>query len=202
MRMVLAATVAAAALAPPAQAHPAHHYVGDCGFFTLSDGTDSPQTQWDGEVDVVAIATDAVTGGPAAVPIRVECELRINNATPGTVVFTATGTGVAAGAAPFTFHADPDDVVTMCHNVTVAGAAHQECADSTTTPLVPDPVWELWDEVFGPREPDPDWPCDHIAALAGGPLDQPPVLDIRTDGDIYIDGEWFWDCPPYGTSGN
>ena len=200
MRIVLTAALALAALAPPAQAHPAHHYKGGCGFFTLSDGTDSPQTQWDGEIDVVAVATDAVTGSPAAVPIRVDCELRINNATPGTVVFTASGTAVAAGADRFTFHADPDDVVTMCDHVTVAGAAHQECGDATTTPLVPQPVQDLLDSE-GPG-PGPDGICHQIAALAGGPLDQPPVLDIRTDGDIYVNGEWIWECPPYGSSGD
>ena len=194
------AGAAAGAASTPAQAHPTFHYRGGCAFMTISDGTDSPQTQWEGEVHAAGVATDAVTGAPApAVSITIDCELRINGATPGAVVFSVSGTGTAGGAGLFSFNADPDDIVTMCENVTVGGEFHKDCADATTTPIVPEPVSALIDEaeyvVDGAA-------CPVIAAQAGGLADQPPAFDIRDDGDIYVHGEWFWDCPPYDSSGS
>ena len=186
-----------ATAAPVAQAHPNLHYTGGCGWFTVSDGTDSPQTQWDGEVHVVAVATDAVTGAPAAVPITVECELRINGATPGTVVFSASGTGVAVGADRVSFNADPDDVVVMCDHVTVGGEFHKDCGVAPE-PVIPPPVQDAIDEVAATVD---SVICGPLAAQHGGPADQPPV-DIRSDGDLYVAGRWVVDCPPYGTSGS
>ena len=197
--LLLVSLAGVAAAATPAQAHPTYHYRGGCGFFTVSDGTDSPQTKWDGEIQAVVVATDAVTGAPAPVRIDVDCELRINGATPGTVVFSASGTGVAANAGQFSFHADPDDIVTMCDNVTVGGEFHKECADATTTPVTPDTMPDPFEEVGYIID---QASCSTFASMSGGPADQPPAFDIRSDGDIYIAGEWFWDCPEYGTSGS
>ena len=45
--------------------------------------------------------------------------------------------------------------------------------------------------------------CSTLAGMSGGPADQPPVVDIRSDGDVYLGTSWyFWDCPPYDTSGS
>ena len=199
-KLVLAslAGITAVAAATPVQAHPTYHYYGGCSYFTLSDGTDSSQTQWDGEVHAVAVATDAVTGAPAAVAITVECELRINGATPGMILFSASGGGVVAGASHVTFHADPDDIVTMCDNVTVGGEFHKQCDETTTTPIIPQPVQDAIE--LAEQELDRAT-CAVLQGMSGGPADQPPVIDIRSDGDVYVLGEWFWDCPPYRTSG-
>ena len=123
------ATATAVATVTPAEAHPNWHYEGGCGFFTLSDGTDSPQTQWDGEIDVWAVATDAVGTPAPTASITVECELRINGETPGTIVFTCStpGIGFVSCVGQFSFHADPDDVVKMCDLVTVNGEFHKAC---------------------------------------------------------------------------
>lgn len=37
--------------------------------------------------------------------------------------------------------------------------------------------------------------CAALAALAPG---LPPYVTIDGQGDVYLTGEWFWDCPPYG----
>ena len=198
-KLLLVSLAGVAAAVTPAQAHPRYHYVGGCGFSTIGDGTDNPQTHWDGEIHVVAFAEDAHAGTPAPVRIDIDCELRINGATPGTVVFSASGTGVAANVGQFSFNADPDDIVTMCDNVTVGGEFHKVCGDATTTSLVDEPPPDPWDAVA--RFID-QATCPSLASMSGGPTDQPPAFDIRPDGDIYVDGVWFWDCPPYGTSGN
>ena len=208
MRRLLLAGLAATgviATTPTAQAHNFFHYYGTCGFFTISDGTDSPQTKWDGEIHAAAVATSRFTGLPALVPIEIDCELRINGAVPGTPVFHASipGIGVAAGTGQFSFNADPDDIVTMCHIVTVDGEGamngHKDCGGATTIPIVPEPIQDATEQAE--RIVDQAI-CGTIASMSGGPADQPPTFDMRSDGDIYIDGAWFWDCPPYGTSGS
>ena len=221
-KLLLAGLAGAAALtaATPAQAHPNWHYRGGCGFFTISDGTDSPQTKWDGEIDVVAVATDAAGTPDPTASISVQCELRINGATPGTIVFSCStpGTGFVACAGQFSFNADPDDIVSMCDIVTVNGEVHKDCGQSTQSPIVPQPVQDALDQfvwptvdptiedideaITGAEKEIDELICPTLADLAGGPADQPPVFDIRTDGDIFIDGELFWNCPPYESSGD
>lgn len=38
--------------------------------------------------------------------------------------------------------------------------------------------------------------CDVLDDLGPG---EPGVVEVRDDGDVYVGGEWFWDCPPYGS---
>ena len=38
--------------------------------------------------------------------------------------------------------------------------------------------------------------CWLVAPL--GPV-MPGVFEVTYDGDVYVLGEWFWDCPPYGS---
>ena len=70
---------------------------------------------------------------------------------------------------------------------------------------LPEPVRDLvWDPVF-------DWfgcwwwgwYCPLVeqpvcAAFQYARPGVPGVVEIREDGDVYVSGEWFWDCPPYG----
>ena len=202
MKKLLVASVAAGTVlaAVPVQAHPTHHYEGECGFFTVSDGTDSPQTKWDGEIHAVAVATDAAGAPAPTASITVDCELRINGATPGTIVFSCStpGIGFVSCAGQFSFNADPEDVVTMCDIVTVGGNVHKDCGDTPPPHPIPEVLLDVIDEAVRIFD---EAACAAIRDQDGGPADQPPTFDIRTDGDIYVNGEWFWDCPPYGTSG-
>ena len=206
-KLLLAGLAGATALAAatPAQAHPNWHYVGGCGFFTISDGTDSPQTKWDGEIHVTAVATDAAGTPDPTASISVQCELRINGATPGTIVYSCStpGTGfVACADGQFTFNADPDDVVSMCDIVTVNGEVHKDCGTSTTTPIVPEPVQQILDETVWPQLEEADQLiCDTIfKPLDDSAVDDGTIIDIHDDGDVYINGDWFWDCPVYDVS--
>ena len=216
-KLLLAGLAGATALtvAAPAEAHPNWHWMGPgCGFLTISDGTETDQTKWDGEIHVMAVATDAAGNPDPTASITVECELRINGATPGTIVFTCStpGTGVVSCAGQFSFNAHPDDIVTMCDIVTVNGERHKDCGNSTTIPIVPEVVQEILDEQVWPTV-DPtieeavritdELICAVTKALDETVVDQgnDSAFETRNDGDLYVNGEWIWDCPPYGSSG-
>jgi hypothetical protein len=70
---------------------------------------------------------------------------------------------------------------------------------------LPEPARDIvWDPVFGYVGcwwvgwycPVFDWVlCASFQYLQPG---VPGVVEFREDGDVYVLGEWFWDCPPYG----
>ena len=183
--------------APAAHADHEYRHHGDCGFFAPSDGTDSPSTRWDGEVHAAVVAADDYTWAPTGEQLTVECVLYVNGAQPGTVVLSESGTGAVAKVAPLTYYADPDDVVSMCARVTTDDDVVVACG-SGGRPLVPPAVL---DQIRAVEALADSTVCLALLALDGGPADQPPAFDIRSDGDLYVAGEWFWDCPPTGASG-
>lgn len=195
-RLLLAGLAGATTLATvtPAQAHPNWHYDGACALTAVSDGTDSPQTHWDGEIDLWAVATDSSRTLPApTASISAECELRINGASPGTVVASCAtpGTGSVACVSQVSFTADPDDVVTLCELVTVNGDFHKECSEAGGPPIIPHPIAELVEEEVLPRldavtDITDDVVCPVTRRLDGTPLDNPPGFDVRRDGDTYV----------------
>lgn len=199
MRTFVVAAVVAAVAAPPAEGHPAYHYLGGCEMTATSADTDDGRMQWSADVSVAAVATDAATGAPAPVPISVECELVVDGATPGTVVFSVAGQGLVAATGPVSYQAGPYDVVTVCEHVTVGGAYHRECGFATVVPAVAPPLWEAVRIIEHAMHPEP---CRTLAALSGGPADQPPVFDVRTDGDVYVGDDLVWNCPPFDSSGD
>ena len=150
MRALLLATAvtAAAVVAGPASAHPTFHYEGDCSFTTVSDGTDSPTTRWDGAIYAAVVATEPTTRAPAPVDVHVECILYVNGANP-TSVLSASGTALAVGVSDLSFIADSDDVVTMCSAVTVGTDYHVECGNHPGgPPTLPDPIQDLLAQVW------------------------------------------------------
>ena len=204
MKVFLSAGLAACLLvaaAPTASAHPRYDYLGGCESTTISDGSDSPGTPWRGEASAVVVATFDEPKTPArTAPITVACELWVDGVHVATPV-VASGTGFAAGyAVPFEYAADPDSVVYMCDRVTVGGETHRNCGFSGGPPGTPFPPWvvEFLEAAldFAATVVD-DLVCAELVAQDGGPVDQPP-LDIRPEGDLYVGGEWFWDCEPYG----
>lgn len=146
------ATATALTTVTSVEAHPSRHYRGGCGYFAESDGTDSPQTGWEGEIDAAAVATDEGNLIPApTASISVECELRINGAAPGTTVLScsAPGTGFVACAGRLSYTAHPDDIVTMCEQVVVDGEFHEDCAHPDAA-LLPHPIQQVLDEHVWP----------------------------------------------------
>lgn len=37
-----------------------------------------------------------------------------------------------------------------------------------------------------------------VCALLPAVPAEPGVVDVAPDGDLYVAGQWTWDCPPYG----
>ena len=186
---------------PAAQANHDFYHHGGCSFWAVSDGTDSPSTRWDGEIDLAVVAADKRTWAPSGEPLTVECFMRVNGVAPGTVVLAASGTGAVAKVEPFTYYADPDDIVSTCIRVTTPSDVIGHCNEAVGRPLLPpaidEPVRAAVDEAEALAD---SVTCLVLVGMDGGPADQPP-LDIRTDGDLYVAGEWIWDCRPWGTSG-
>ena len=201
--VLLAAGLATGLAAAPVAAHPAYHYAGRCQFATVDDGSGTDEGHWRGEASVVVVATaaDGVTPAPL-VAISVECRLYVDGVFQQTFA-SAAGTGVAAALdLQFTFSAAYEARVTVCDVVTVGGERHEVCSTGED----PEPTWppdlppEL-DRLERLLACAGDWSCsllDELTCDVPG-TDVPGVVEFREDGDIYVAGEWFWDCPPYGT---
>ena len=180
------------AAAPAASAHPDHDYRGRCGFAAVAEpGGDGPETRWTGYADVVVVATNA-TGDPAPdALVSVRCVLVVDDVERATVL-AASGTAVAAGATTLVYEAALDATVNLCTAVTVGGEEHVHCPPVGSGSME-EGLQNLIDDVF---ELADDTICPALVAAAPG---VPGVVDIEADGDTYVAGEWFWDCPPYGT---
>ena len=200
MRKILLGGVAAALIAAgavPASAHPNYHYIGQCGFTTVSDGGDDDQTTWEGEFHSYFIATDAAGVPSPTTPISYECHAYKNGVYMG-IYDSGSGIGFAGSSGYYTYQAAPTDVITVCEEVIVGGEHHTECSDADTTPIVPEPVQEAIEGIINDVNDvlillDPTI-CAILAQFSPG---VPGVLDITPEGDVYVAGEFFWDCPPY-----
>lgn len=171
MRTILTAALGAALLAAPAaSAHPDHHYQGGCSLLLFQTGGD----HWTAVADYRVYPTDAATGAPSpGTPVDGYCVVSVE----GDVVAELE----PGDTEVFAFTAEPGSSYSHCEFTTVGGETHAECGDGVLGGPLPPPAWDL--------------PCAVIATQDGGPLDQPPVLDFRPDGDVYAAGEYVFDCP-------
>ena len=195
MRTLALVALGAALLAPPAEAHPAYHSLGSCGWVVVSDGGTDENTTWSGEVDLQVVATDG-SHVYAPVPISVECRLTIDGQGTQTVLAASSPVGIAAGATTLSFQAHPDAFVYLCAVVTVGGETHvtgngHVCGQGD--PGVPPALVETIELVADRVDAES---CAAFMAAAPG---VPGVVDIEPEGDVHVAGEWFWDCAPYGS---
>ena len=203
-KVALLGSVCGLLLAAAPAAHADHHYYhhGKCSFSAVGDGSNGPGTRWDGEVHLAVVAADEWTWAPTGEQLTVECVLYVGSG-DGTVVLSESGTGAVAKAAQLTFYADPDDVVTFCTRVTTDDDVVLACGGGPPRPLLPPAIWEpMWGTIDAAAALAGSAVCLALVTLDGGPADEPPAFDIRSDGDLYVAGEWFWDCPPTGGSGS
>lgn len=201
MKKLLLAAVAAVLLAPvaPAQADPNPSLTGGCGATSVSDGGDDDQTTWQGEVSAYALATHSQAGVLAPTKfIEVECYVRKNGSYQGTVLY-ARGMGVAAAASEYVYQADPNDVIEIC-TIIDRNNDNAWCDFVTTIPLVPEAVQQAVDDVVDPvEEIRQQWvdPATCPILAIGWGAGVPGLLDITWEGDVYVGGEFVYDCPPY-----
>ena len=208
--LVTTAVIALAGAMPAAQA--ADEPVGrPCAYTAVSWDPVTGPTMWLAEVDAgpVVVAGSTVT---------LRCSIHVANGQhSGAAAASVTsddGDGVAAIAPQLVSYRDEYGYAVLCTQVTTATTSWYWTGDAWTT----DPT--SW--CPGPSDPTepPDLPpqldwleaylwCMHwgwycpildyvtCSGTAGAP-DVPGIVEFRDDGDIYVAGEWFWDCPPYG----
>ena len=176
MRLLLATlTLAAAALAPATADEPST-YVGECGWETVDA---APDDVYDGAV-YGAVALWSPTHGNA-VSATVTCEVEVNDVVVDGTTASGTGVVVVAGRSTLTLR-DTDDVE-FCTTVDYT-------SDATPTSRACEGPAHI-------RVP-PDVHLDTFGTLARAMVDfVDPVVCPVLGGDVYLDGELWWDCPPY-----
>ena len=178
-------------------------------------------------VVIVATSGVADAGGtpvkapdPTATISGVSCQFYINGVLQGTVLTAPNAQFVTANAGRFEFSATDTDTTTMCTNATITNASgsatYHRCGDGEVTQIPPQAVIDLINSFIEPIDP---LICDVITLLGptinglghpellyvdmGGP--KPPAVDPfgddndldNGDGDLFVLGSLFWDCPPY-----
>ena len=179
--MRLLPALAAALLLAPAPAHAAD-YQGGCGY----DGVR--------RYDTFTGVLYATVAAPRAAVTTVTCYVVVDWVEQPHTRLMAGGIGVTVGTRAIEFTATDVQDVELCEFVEFAdepGVVHGQCGEGPSEPLPPQVVIDVLTPVFGTVDATL---CRVFAAQAGTYGD---VLTIREHGDVYVDGELFWDCPPY-----
>ena len=201
LKKILATSVVVGAVtlgAPIAHADPAQV---DCGFNTIAqeDATGGQDTFTGGAYGFV------VSGTPGNA-VSIQCVVKVNGAPVANTGAPATGTTVAATAGQVTFTATDQDDVDLCAEWTDGTTSGESCSDTTVTQIPPQAVIDLLISVFDaidailiPIEQTVVDPavCPVLATLGNTVPDVPGVLEINGQGDVFLLGDPFWDCPPY-----
>jgi hypothetical protein len=194
-KKIMVAALAVGALALNAPVAMADDPVYDCGF-------DSNQQETVTGQNYEGVIYGYIAHGDGTL----RCYITVNGGDVGAdVEVQAPG----AGAERISFAANDTDAVNICWEVTTSHGTETGCAESTHTQIPPQAVIDLLiliaETVDGALVPvfdlltdiektyiDPNV-CPALAAAAGtyGPI------TINSQGDVFIDGEPFWDCPPY-----
>ena len=192
MRRILVAGLVASALAlgaPGAHAGSDSRFEGGCSFTSVADPGLRPQQV--GEIDIATLVYSP-TPGSNPVWATVTCYIAVNGVPQEGTLVAGSGAVVVTGGGVVRYDAAANDVVTLCTEIDFTGPG-----DTTPTvtgcPIFHDPDWPppfFWDTLWGIVDPVV---CPVIAAAQGtyGPV------DIDEQGDIYIVGELFYNCPPY-----
>lgn len=205
--------------AAPAQAHPSGIL---CGFTSITDPNGEPGTQT-GEVDGGPLVEADLDADPptvdATASLTLKCTIQVGatgstHLGPDSASASASASGVVVlGPTTISYSAAVGLDVFLCTQVTVNGEIHYYnsidgewsldasvgCALAISQEVDPGPVGGELDPLL----------CPLLWELA--PLFPPPPLGplgaiiymVRQDGpdydgaDVYINGELFWDCPPY-----
>jgi hypothetical protein len=179
-KKIALASVALSALAFNAPAAMADEPVFDCNFRSVQQD-DATGQNFEGAVVGYVVHTGAVT---------IKCQITVN----GSVVFeteTGSGTGAATVSARITFAASDTDSVNLVAVATTEHGEHTKTHETTLTQVPPQAVIDLLDMIVIDYV-DPAL-CEVLKSLAPG---VGPVV-INAQGDVYVNGEPQWDCPPY-----
>lgn len=171
---------------PAASAHDNDQVVADC---VLSDELPL-EASGDSNGTLAGYAVTPEAGGGSF-----SCRLVVN----GVDVAASTPTRgervfVSAGSVAWSAHAD-DDIQVCAHVDWDDGhPPYRACDRYVTNQIPPQEVVDLVNAIVSPFD-DFFLPCLLFSSLTPG---VPGVLDVTSEGDVFVAGEWLWDCPPYG----
>ena len=191
--------VALLGIAAPAHATDDSQSFGRCEFQTVSQENVTGTDTYKG----AAHAQVLVYSDSAVVSATVTCEIRLNDVVAATASGSGSGVVVVAGQVSYTStDFDDVDICTIVDFTSDDTPTTTTCFDIPVTQVPPHPphntielVLELLgpylDLVFGYVDPAV---CAAFQDQAPG---APPTVVIDDEGDVYLDGSLFWDCPPY-----
>lgn len=170
LRIVFVASAAAAALVLNGPLAVANDAVYGCQWTGAQDASVT------GDTYVGALGGYVVS--PSGGPVALTCRLTVN----GTTVAAVSSAGAPVFGQSAWATVDPTDVVRVCSDVTQHGATATTCAP--WLPVQQGTVWLVVDPAV----------CGVLIGLEG----TYGVAEIDAQGDVYVGGELFYDCPPYG----
>ena len=202
LRSLLATALAVATFTASSPAAVAAHDGASCRFSSFGDDTVTGPNHWAG------ITYGYATGAPGET-VKVECVIRVDGS-----VATSSGIGEGSGAAvvvsPIEFDAAPYSSVQLCTRAfTTAHGWREDCYTGWMPEWIGDLRWRL-QELAAYLE---DYAVDlanelvilYVDPALSDALDDHPgtygPVTINADGDVFVNGEWYWDCPPYDLSG-
>ncbi|HVF05861.1 MAG TPA: hypothetical protein VNA20_13545 [Frankiaceae bacterium] len=225
MRFRLLSVIAlAAAAAFPGLAHAGTAPEGNpCAFLTVNQSELTGPTTWTGHIRGGPVAAP----GAAAVTLTCSIHVgNATHAGPAAVVESAAGPGIAVlEPRVVSYQAEEWDLVATCTAATVDGVTWYRAGNGwSPDPSTPCVVTQTINPLHPPI-PDLPPPLDPVenylrCYFSGVTIDCGPylwqgldgtlcpaliaarpsltgVVDIREDGDLYVNGEFWWDCPPY-----
>jgi hypothetical protein len=207
LRVLAAVALATAAIATPAVADPPADatYAGHCGFDAVGQASLTGPETYRGAMYAYIVAYSPTPAHDPVTVAALRCELLVN----GVVVGGADGLGAGplgvAQPTPIEYVESPDDDPQFCTYLTLVDAHGQvvpvtDCEPVDQPPHDPPPprspldvAEELVDDAFvGTVDPAV---CPLLAALA--PTQVKDYLTVTPEGDVLVDGERYYDCPPY-----
>ncbi len=182
IRTLLAASVTVAALTGNATTASASDAVYDCRLRSVEqNGT------------YQGVLT-GIIASPSGGTVGIACRVTVN----GTTVAQTSGTGsaVAATSGSVSFTAAATDVVRVCADATDHGTTRTTCVTVGVVSVPPQVVYDTVDWLVSTLpHVDYDLPiCSVLKNLAG---DYGGVLVVNSQGDVFLNGEPQYDCPPY-----
>lgn len=174
-RRLVVALALVALPATPAKAAGDSLHRGDCSYDLVHTSLNESADEWDG----VVYAAVAVYSPSSAAPVSaiVTCHVLVDGIEQHTV--SMSGTGVVAFADPMRVDVRDDQYLDVCTEIDFTSDDTPTVYDCGyySEPFPPQEVVDLIDDVFD--------------------LADAAVCD-QTGGDVYVAGEWIFDCPPYG----
>ncbi|HVF06934.1 MAG TPA: hypothetical protein VNA20_19005 [Frankiaceae bacterium] len=182
-KRIATAALAAAALALTAPGALADQPTFDCRLRSVQQDTVTGGT-FQGVLTALIVYADG--------PVSIRCFVTVNGVPRAQAA--ASGDRVAVAAEEVSFAAGDSDVMRLCADYTSGHGAGTWCASSGWGPFPPDFVYETLDGVLSQVWPVVDpVVCAALKAIAPGA----GTVYVNGQGDVYVDGEPQWDCPPY-----